>query len=98
MKTAGIRQLKASLSACVHEVERGATILVTDRGRVVAELRPPGARGRRADAVAARYDRLVERGLVEPAPAADDRGWGEFRGLGATPGSSTAVLDAERDE
>lgn len=41
MQTVGVRELKARLSQVLREVQRGETILVTDRGRVVAELRPP---------------------------------------------------------
>ena len=45
MKAVGIRELKARLSHYVRNVERGEVVLVTDRGRVVAELlarRPDG--------------------------------------------------------
>jgi len=41
MKTVGIRDLKNRLSEYVREVRSGEEILVTDRGQVVAELRPP---------------------------------------------------------
>ena len=39
MRTIGIRELKAELSRVLRDVQRGDTVLVTDRGRVVAELR-----------------------------------------------------------
>ena len=42
METVGIRELKNKLSAYVRKVEAGDVVLVTDRGRVVAELVPPG--------------------------------------------------------
>jgi antitoxin (DNA-binding transcriptional repressor) of toxin-antitoxin stability system len=42
VKAVGIRELKARLSAFLRDVERGETVLVTDRGRVIAELRAPG--------------------------------------------------------
>ncbi len=42
METVGIRELKNKLSAYVRKVEAGNVVLVTDRGRVVAELVPPG--------------------------------------------------------
>lgn len=42
MQTVGIRELKNKLSAYVRQVEAGDVVLVTDRGRVVAELVPPG--------------------------------------------------------
>ncbi len=41
MRTMGIRELKAHLSSVLRDVQRGDHILVTDRGRVVAELRLP---------------------------------------------------------
>ena len=41
MKTVGIRELKNSLSEYVRQVKGGEEVLVTDRGIVVAELRPP---------------------------------------------------------
>jgi antitoxin (DNA-binding transcriptional repressor) of toxin-antitoxin stability system len=42
MKAIGIRELKAHLSRLLRDVQAGEVILVTDRGRVVAELRAPG--------------------------------------------------------
>ena len=42
METVGIRELKNRLSAYVRKVEAGDVVIVTDRGRVVAELVPPG--------------------------------------------------------
>ena len=42
MKTIGIRELKTRLSQILREVATGDLYLVTDRGRVVAELRTPG--------------------------------------------------------
>jgi prevent-host-death family protein len=41
MKTVGIRELKNRLSEYVREAQSGESVLVTDRGRVVAELVPP---------------------------------------------------------
>lgn len=43
MRTIGIRELKARLSSVIRDVQRGDHVLVTDRGRVVAELRLPDA-------------------------------------------------------
>lgn len=41
MRTIGIRELKSGLSRALRDVQDGERYLVTDRGRVVAELRPP---------------------------------------------------------
>jgi antitoxin (DNA-binding transcriptional repressor) of toxin-antitoxin stability system len=43
MKAIGIRELKAHLSRVLRDVATGEAYLVTDRGRVIAELRRPGA-------------------------------------------------------
>ena len=40
METTGIRDLKRHLSDYVHKARDGETILITARGREVAELRP----------------------------------------------------------
>lgn len=45
MKSVGLRELKNRLSEYVRYVRAGHGILVTDRGQVVAELRPPGSPG-----------------------------------------------------
>lgn len=37
----GIRELKNRLSEYVRQVAAGETVLITDRGTVVAEMRPP---------------------------------------------------------
>ena len=42
VRTIGIRELKNKLSACLRDVEHGDIYLVSDRGRVVAELKKPG--------------------------------------------------------
>ena len=38
-----VRELKAHLSHILRDVQAGEDVLVTDRGRVIAELRRPGA-------------------------------------------------------
>lgn len=43
MRTIGIRELKGRLSQVLRDVGSGEVFLVTDRGRVVAELRRPDA-------------------------------------------------------
>ena len=42
MKAVGLRELKNRLSQYIREVQDGESVLVTDRGEVVAELGPPG--------------------------------------------------------
>lgn len=45
MRTVGLKVLKNKLSEYIRIVGAGETVLVTDRDRVVAELRPPEGRG-----------------------------------------------------
>ena len=98
MRTAGIRELKARLSAYLREVQHGETVLVTERGRVVAELRPPGSADAAATPAERRYQALVERGWLRPAaePKADP--WGALPRLKLPAGTAAALLAAERDE
>ena len=48
--TVGSRELKTRLGTYLGRVRRGATLLVTDRGEPVAELRPLDAAGSPEDA------------------------------------------------
>jgi antitoxin (DNA-binding transcriptional repressor) of toxin-antitoxin stability system len=98
MKTAGVRELKAHLSAYLRDVERGEVVLVTDRGRVVAELRLPGAGDRAVSPADVRYRRLVDRGLLRPAAAAEPVDWAALPSLRLRRGSSSDLLAAEREE
>ena len=45
IKSVGIKNLKNSLSAYLREVQNGVRIFITDREKVVAELRRPILRG-----------------------------------------------------
>lgn len=45
MRSVGLKVLKNRLSEYVRLAQRGETVLVTDRDRVVAELGPPTGRG-----------------------------------------------------
>ncbi len=98
MKAVGIRELKNKLSHYVRLVEAGESVLVTDRGTVVAELRPPGAetRGTSVDAVAAELAELARRGRAVLGAAHDPALYEPRRSVlqGVT---STELLDAERE-
>ena len=66
MHNVGIKALKARLSEYIRAVAAGETVLVTDRGRVVAEIIPPRAA---ADASSAekQWAELIRHGVVTPA-------------------------------
>lgn len=93
MRAVGIRELKNQLSRYVAEVVRGETVLVTDRGRVVAELRPPSTSA--VVALPSGLQRMAERGEVALGLAHDPAA---YRPLGpcAPPGTAQRLLDEER--
>ena len=57
----GTKQLKNQLSEYLRRVRRGAVVHVTDRGKVVAEIRPAPAGKNREDAI---LNELAAEGLV----------------------------------
>jgi len=66
MSEVGIKVLKNRLSEYVRAAAAGETVLVTDRGRVVAELIAPRVRSD-ASGAEQRMGALVRQGLVTPA-------------------------------
>jgi antitoxin (DNA-binding transcriptional repressor) of toxin-antitoxin stability system len=99
MKTVGVRDLKIHLSAHLRDVARGDVILVTDRARVVAELRSPTANNN-ADLApeALLRQRLVDRGLLKHSPPAGRPLWKAPLPRLLKQGSAKELLDAEREE
>lgn len=101
MKTAGVRELKAHLSSYLREVQRGEVFLVTDNGRVVAELRAPGTAA--ASVAHVRYPRLTNRGAMHLAPETgplDPAGeeWAQPPAHPLPRGTAQSLIDAERGE
>jgi prevent-host-death family protein len=39
-KTVGVRELKATLSACLRRVKSGDTIVISERGRPIGQISP----------------------------------------------------------
>jgi prevent-host-death family protein len=65
MLTVGIRDLKNRLSEYIRAVAAGESVLVTDRGEVVAEISAPGQKPRDSG-LPPGLETLVRRGLVTP--------------------------------
>lgn len=63
MISVGVRDLKNRLSEYLRRVRLGESVLVTDRGEVVAELSPPGQEATDSSAPAGLLA-LAKRGLV----------------------------------
>lgn len=90
----GSRELKTRLGAYLERVRRGETIVVTDRGAPVAELRPVEAAG---DDTALALRRMEAEGLVTQ-PSRTGR-LTRRRALALPRGvSASAAIRRERDE
>jgi prevent-host-death family protein len=100
MKAVGIKEMKARLSEYVRAVRAGEVVLVTDRGEVVAELRPPTERAEMAGTLEGALAALKEAGEVTRATRSKENWTWTTRGLGLDAGSAARLLDelrAERD-
>ena len=96
MRSIGVRELKAHLSRILRVVQDGETVLITDRGRVVAELRRPDggtfaeSRSERAMArLAASGELRIAERAAEPYRASP---------LSSPGGTARDLLGSERDE
>lgn len=96
MKTVGVRDLKNKLSEYLRQVRLGESVLVTDRGEVVAELLPPGL-GQSDPSVPAGIQSLARRGLLtRGVPAGTDLYPALLRKQGGRRRSVAQLLDEER--
>jgi prevent-host-death family protein len=95
MKTASISQVKNGLSRLVDQVRAGESILVTDRGVVVARLEPAGA----GPEPRGRLERLERAGLLRAGRAAPPVELIRSPAPRAAPGASLVqiLLDERRD-
>jgi antitoxin (DNA-binding transcriptional repressor) of toxin-antitoxin stability system len=96
MLTIGIRELKARLSQVLRDVQGGETILVTDRGRVVAELRRPDA----SSWVVAPQERALARLAAEGhlRVAESPRVLYEVSPVTTPSGTARSILDEARED
>lgn len=94
MRAIGIRELKNKLSHYVRLVEAGESVLVTHRGTVVAELRPPGPTTQPA-APSEGLAALIRTGRAT-AGADHDPSLYQYRAAALPPGRVSELLDAER--
>jgi prevent-host-death family protein len=82
MRAAGIREIKNKLSEYLRLVRDGETVLVTDRGVVVAQLAPPPPAGAPALAEDDALARLAAAGkLRRPRSKVPSPGEGPLAGL-----------------
>jgi prevent-host-death family protein len=90
----GIRELKDNLSRYIRRIEGGERIVVTARGRIVAELVPavPRRRGR-----ISQFDLLVASGAITP-PVEDGDPLEDCPEIRLPPGTTAALIDIDRGQ
>jgi antitoxin (DNA-binding transcriptional repressor) of toxin-antitoxin stability system len=93
MKAVGVRELKDRLSAYIRQARRGESVLITDRGEVVAELGPPGQLGSSPHPPG--LQALARRGLATLGQPNEPAVYRPLR-RALAPGRAAALLDAER--
>ena len=99
MKTAGVKDFKTHLSEYLRDVQRGETVLVTDRGRVVAEVRPPGASTVAVTPAERRLLEAAERGLIRlPTAKEGEPLWANLPSVRLPRGEAQRLLDESREE
>lgn len=99
MRTIGIRELKAQLSKVLRDVQSGEVILVTDRGRVVAEVRRPDASAWAASPTERAIARLAATGELRVGERSS-AAYNTYREspISSVEGAARALLDADRGE
>jgi prevent-host-death family protein len=97
MKAVGVRELKARLSAYLRDVQAGEVVLVTDRGRVIAELRGAPDAAWRESAVDRGLRELGSRTALTVREAHDSAAYA-LSPVRLPDGTARSLLDAERGE
>jgi antitoxin (DNA-binding transcriptional repressor) of toxin-antitoxin stability system len=97
MKEVGIRELKDRLSEYIRLVRAGEVVVVTDRGEVVAELRPPSVGGELIEKYPLLAD-MVRRGLVRLPQVEKRPGIYEPLPSVTPPGLAQRLIDEDRGE
>jgi prevent-host-death family protein len=89
-KTVGAREFKTRLGAYLRRVQRGATLVVTERGRPVAEVRPIA----RVEDEDTRLNELVALGVLSRTSEASLRRFKPVRVAGQS-ASEALIRDRE---
>lgn len=97
MRVVGIRELKDRLSEYLRLVKAGETILVTDRGKVVAQLGAPGSTGRVEPQLPPGIAQLPREGRLRPGAPGPKRPYPRLPPL-LTLEQVLGGLDEDREE
>ena len=95
MRTVDVRELKKQLSEYLREVRRGESVLVTDRGEIVAEFSPARHGANDPDVPAALLE-LAKRGLVTLGSPGDNSLYEAMPRSRRGRRSTSQMLDEER--
>ena len=93
VKAVGVKELKNNLSAYLRDVQAGGVVLVSDRSRVVAELRQPAAAPTLSAAEAQTAEWVRDGRLVAPTARKQPL---EPSPIRLPAGSSRRLLDQDR--
>ncbi|MBI3795875.1 MAG: type II toxin-antitoxin system prevent-host-death family antitoxin [Deltaproteobacteria bacterium] len=96
MRAVAVKELRNRLSAYLREVAKGEVVLVTDRGRVVAELRRPTTE-MTFGSVEQALERLCAEGVLVPGLPQDPQAYRRTR-VHLAGVFSQSWLDADRAE
>ena len=94
MTKVGLRELKNRLGVYIAKVRAGETVVITDRGQVVAELKPPATTNNPV------LDEMVRKGEIRLGKPIRDRKalYAPMPGPVLKGGTSQEILDALREE
>lgn len=93
-RTVGSRELKTRLGSYLQQVRNGATLVVTDRGRPVAELRPLSLDGEGLDD---RLYQLAARGVIS-TEVGEHRRLASFEPVQSQGGSLSEAIREDRED
>jgi len=97
MKAIGVRELKSKLSRYLRDVKDGETVLVTERGRVIAQICRPGRQRESGGAGQSTLEQL-SRLLTVTRSSSNDPGVYPKTGLKTATGTAQRLIDQERDK
>jgi prevent-host-death family protein len=96
MSAVGLRELKNQLSRYVQQARSGETVLITDRGEVVAELSPPRKRSVTGEALTT-LEEMRRKGLLHGG-GVNDPSLYPLLGRALKRTSASRLLDDERGD
>jgi antitoxin (DNA-binding transcriptional repressor) of toxin-antitoxin stability system len=99
MPSTGIRDLKNNLSRYLRELRVGQSLIITDHGRAVAELRAIEQAGpQQSRSSRERYAQLIASGAIRPATERGDplANWPRARDVLLPPGTVAALIEEDR--